>query len=99
MHIIIYTKTINSPKEGMIMNTINDIIHQKISFHLGELGISQYELAMRCGIPNSTIKSIMQKKTKGISLKTIILLSDGLGMHPSEFISGEEFLAENLNLD
>ena len=46
-----------------------------------------------------TIKSIMQRRTKDISLKTIIMLSDGLKIKPSDFIDSPSFLAENLKLD
>ena len=40
----------------------------------------------------------MQRKTKGISLKTIILLPSALGITPSEFINDDAFLACNLDL-
>ena len=65
----------------------------------GEKDLTQYKLAIVSGIPFATIKSIMQKRTKGITLKTIILLSNGLGISPSEFINDKSFFAENLDLD
>ena len=41
----------------------------------------------------------MQRRTNGISLKTIILLADGLGISPAEFIDDESFLAKNLDFE
>ena len=41
----------------------------------------------------------MQKRTKGIDLKTIILLAHGFKIKPSEFIDDDGFLAENLDLE
>ncbi|MBQ2701631.1 MAG: helix-turn-helix transcriptional regulator, partial [Clostridia bacterium] len=61
--------------------------------------LTQYKLAQLSGVPFPTIKSIMQRRTKGISLKTIIMLSNGLGISPSEFINDSSFLADNLILD
>ncbi len=60
--------------------------------------MTQYKLAQASGIPFATIKSIMQRRTKGISLKTVILLANGLGVTPSEFMDDQAFYAENLDL-
>ncbi|MBQ8522719.1 MAG: helix-turn-helix transcriptional regulator [Clostridia bacterium] len=81
------------------MKTLNDVVVEKLCYYLGKEGWTQYKLASECGIPFSTIKSIMQKRTKGIELKTIILLAHGLKIKPSEFIDDDKFLAENLDLD
>ena len=61
--------------------------------------MTQYKLAQISGVPFATIKSIMQRRTKGISLKTVILLANGLNITPSEFIDDQSFLAKNLDLD
>ena len=81
------------------MKTINDVVVERLNKYMGERNLTQYRLAMLSGLPLATVKSIMQKRTKGIQLKTIIMLSSGLGIHPSEFILGNEFIAENLDLD
>jgi hypothetical protein len=41
----------------------------------------------------------MQKRTKGISLKTVILLARGLGVSPAEFLNDELFESEDLDLE
>ena len=58
---------------------------------MNEQNLTQYELAQRSGVPFSTIKSIMQRRTKNISLKTIIMLSKGLGMLTKDFLDDIKF--------
>lgn len=81
------------------MKTINDVVVERLCKFMGEQNLTQYKLAQLSGIPFPTIKSIMQQRTKGISLKTIIMLSYGLGVTPSEFLNDTSFFAENLDLD
>lgn len=81
------------------MKGLNDVVVERLCKYMGEQDITQYRLAQLSGVPFPTIKSIMQRRTKGISLKTIILLAHGLGITPAEFIEDEAFWAENLNLD
>ena len=68
------------------LKTLNDVVVERLLKYMDEKGISQYKLAQLSGVPFPTLKSIMQRRTKGISLKTIILLANGLGITPSEFI-------------
>jgi len=81
------------------MKTLNTVVVEKLSELMEAQGLTQYRLAQLSGVPFPTLKSIMQKRTKGIELKTIILLSEGLGITASEFISGESFLYKNLDLE
>lgn len=81
------------------MKSINDVVVERLYKFMGERNLTQYKLAQLSGIPFPTIKSIMQRRTKGITLKTIIMLADGLNITPSEFIDDPAFLAENLKLE
>ena len=81
------------------MKTINEVVVERICKYLGEKNLTQYRLAQLSGIPFPTLKSIMQRRTKGITLKTIIMLSDGLQITPSQFLDNSDFSANNLNLD
>lgn len=81
------------------MKTLNEVVVEKLLFYMDELNISQYKLAQLSTIPFPTIKSIMQRRTKGITLKTIILLAHGLGVSLNEFLSDEAFSLENLILE
>ena len=79
--------------------TITEIIVSRINKFLGAKSITQYELAEKSGVPYSTIKSIMQRKTNNIGLKTIIKLSKGFEITPSEFIDDKNFLSDKLDLE
>ena len=81
------------------MKTLNEVVCERLCKYLGEMNITQYRLSQLSGVPFPTIKSIMQRRTKGITLKTIIMLANGLGISPSEFINDKMFLAENLDLE
>lgn len=81
------------------MKTINDVIVERICKFLGEQNLTQYKLAQLSGVPFPTIKCIMQKRTKGISLKTVIMIAKGFGMPVSEFLDDEMFSADYLGLE
>ena len=81
------------------MKKLNEVVVERLCKYLGEMNITQYRLSQLSGVPFPTIKSIMQHKTKGITLKTIIMLANGFGITPSEFINDKMFLADNLDLE
>ena len=80
------------------MKNLIDVVVDRLLKYMSEKNLTKYKLAQLSTVPFSTIKNIMQKKTKGIELKTIILLANGLGMTPSEFINDVSFSADNLDL-
>ncbi len=77
---------------------IIDAMVERLNKYLGELNMTQYKLAMLSGVPYSTIKHIMQKRTKSVDLRTIIMLAYGLGITPAEFLDDPCFLYENLDI-
>ncbi len=81
------------------MKTLNDVIVERLCKFMGEKNLTQYKLAQLSGVPFPTIKSIMQRRTKGITLKTIILLASGLEISLHEFLDENSFSIENLDLD
>lgn len=81
------------------MKSIGDAVIDRLCKYMNEQNLTQYKLAQLSGVPFPTIKSIMQRRTKDISLKTIIMLADGLKISPSEFINDSSFLLENLDID
>ena len=72
------------------MNLIEIVVFRLLKY-MNEQNLTQYELAQHSGVPFSTIKSIMQRKTKNISLKTIIMLSKGLGIRTKDFLDDIKF--------
>ena len=71
--------------------TLTKIVVSRLLIFMNEQNSTQYKLAQKIGVPFPTIKSIMQQKTKNISLRTIILLSRGLGIKASEFLDDASF--------
>ena len=78
--------------------SVSQVVIDRLCKYIGEQNLTQYELAMRSGLAHSTIKSIMQRKTKSCDLGTVILLCKGLGIHVSEFVNTDEFVADNLKI-
>lgn len=81
------------------MKKLNNVVVDRLNKYLEERNLTQYRLSELSGVPFPTIKSIMQRRTKTINLKTIILLAYGLNITPAEFINDDSFHAENLELE
>ncbi len=80
------------------MKKLNDAIVARIN-QLSGNSLTQYELSKRSGIPYPTIKSIMQKRTKGIDFRTVILLAKGFDMPLTQFLNSPLFNADTLDLE
>lgn len=81
------------------MKKLREVIVERLNKYIEINKLTQYKLSQLSGVPFSTIKSIMQRKTKDISLKTLIMLCDGLNISPSEFLNDSSFNAQNIDLD
>lgn len=81
------------------MRNISEAVTIRLKELLDERGLSVYKLERRSAVSHDTLKSIMKGKTKGVNLKTLIALSDGLGITMSEFLNSELFSYDNLNMD
>ncbi len=81
------------------MDNINDVVVNRLYHYMDEQKITQYRLSALSGIPFATIKSIMQRRTKNITRKTVIMLASGLGISVSEFLNDSSFDPSNLDLD
>ena len=73
------------------MRNISEAVTIRLKELLDERGLSVYKLERRSAVSHDTLKSIMKGKTKGVNLKTLIALSDGLGITVSEFLNSELF--------
>ena len=94
-----YTYLNKNIKGERNMKNLNDVVVERLCKYMGEQNLTQYKLAQLSGLPFPTLKSIMQRRTKGISLKTILLLSAGLGITPAEFLNDPAFSADDLDLE
>ena len=81
------------------VKTLNEAVIDRINYFLAGPIATQYTLADISGVPYPTIKSIMQRRTKGITLKTVFLLARAFGVSVSDFFGDELFSYENLHLE
>ena len=81
------------------MKTLTDVVADRILKYLGEKNMTQYRLAQKSGLPKETIKSIMRRQTKNVTLKTIMMICEGFGITLLEFLDDESFKPENLDLE
>ena len=81
------------------MRNISEAVTIRLRELVNERGLTVYKLERKSAVSHDTLKSIMKGKTKGVNLKTLIALSDGLGITVSEFLDSDLFAYENLNMD
>ena len=76
------------------MKTLNDAVVERLYKYMGEKNLTQYKLAQLSGIPFPTIKSIMQRRTNGISC-----LRTDWGFLPPNLSMTNRFLRKILTLN
>lgn len=81
------------------MKTLNEKVIDRLNYYFGVSHYSQYKLAEESGVPYPTIKSIMQGRTKGITLKTVVMLARRFNVSVSEFLSDDFFSYGELDLE
>ena len=101
---IIYKKDINikskkslKKDKGRDFMTIAQAVAQRIIELCDNQGITINALAIRCGITQSTLGSIMNGKSKNPRLETIRKICAGLNISIFDFFNSSFF--ENSNLD
>ena len=78
---------------------ISKAVALRITQLLEQKHMTQYKLAQKSCLSHDTLKSIMKGKAKGVNLRTIIAIADGLDMTVVEFLNCDLFLYDNLDLD
>lgn len=71
----------------------------RVSQLLNDKNISQYALANKSGLTKQGISNIINEKYETVKFDTIIKLADGFDMDWREFVSGELFNRENLDIE
>jgi transcriptional regulator with XRE-family HTH domain len=69
----------------------------RIAELLTQQGISQYELAKRSILAETTISGIMNERWKTTTLSTIERISDGFGLSISQFLNSPLFDHDKFN--
>lgn len=79
--------------------SVNDAVAKRVVKLLKEKNMSQYRLEQRSGIQHGHMQWILSGKSKTVTLSTVLRLANGFGMTVLEFLSGDEFLYENLDVE
>ena len=79
--------------------TISEAVTQRLKQLLKEKGMTLYQLEKKTCVSHDTVKSIVKGKTKGVSLRTLVNLAEGLDMTVSEFLDSDLFDYSNLDID
>ena len=75
---------------------LNKAISLRLKEIIKELGITQYELFKRTGVPQSTISTILKGDVSTIKLSTLYDICSGLNIEIVDFFSSPLFSIENI---
>lgn len=81
------------------MSNLIEAVIGRLYKYMDERKLTLYRLSIISGVPFATVKSLFQRQTKGIELKTVLMFVQGLKVTPSEFFDDPAFSAENLLLE
>lgn len=71
--------------------SVKDAVAGRFAVLCRQRNIKYNELAVRSGVTPSTVYSMMDQRRRDVSIVTIKILCDGLGITLEEFFSGHEF--------
>ena len=75
---------------------LNEAVAYRIKELLKENGITQYQLHLKTGVPQSTLSTIMKCCYPSIKLRIIYEICDGLEISLEDFFNSEIFKRENI---
>lgn len=73
------------------MSAVKNAVADRFRNLCNQRGIATNELAVISGVTPSTVYSLLDEKRKNVSITTIKILCDGLGITLGEFFSSPEF--------
>ena len=79
----------------MIMK-LNEAIAYRIKELLKEHKITQYQLHLKTGVPQSTLSTIMKCSYPSMKLRIIYEICDGLEINLEDFFASDIFKRENI---
>lgn len=75
---------------------LNQAVSARLLQLLSQIGMTQYQLSMRTGVPKSTISNIIASIYPSMKLRILHELCQGLDVSIAEFFDSPLFLEENL---
>ena len=70
---------------------LSEAVRQRIINLSDEQNISLHRLSLNSGIPYSTLNSFLNKKSKSLTLSTLLHICEGLNIKLSEFFMDDLF--------
>ena len=78
------------------MMKLNEAVAHRIKELLKERGLTQYQLYLKTGVPQSTLSTIMKCSYPSMKLRIIYEICDGLEITLEDFFSSDVFARENI---
>lgn len=75
---------------------LNEAVAYRIKELCKEHGITQYQLYLKTGVPQSTLSTIMKCSYPSIKLRIIYEICDGLEIDLEDFFTSDVFKRENI---
>ncbi len=76
---------------------LNEAVACRIKELCNERGITQYQLFLKTGVPQSTLSTIMKCSYPSMKLRIIYEICDGLEIDLQDFFSSELFNRNNID--
>ena len=78
------------------MMKLNEAVAYRIKELCKERGLTQYQLYLKTGVPQSTLSTIMKCAYPSMKLRIIYEISDGLEIDLDEFFASNVFKRANI---
>lgn len=75
---------------------LNEAVACRIKELMQERGITQYQLYLKTGVPQSTLSTIMKCSYPSMKLRILHEICDGLEIGLKDFFDSEVFFRENI---
>ena len=79
--------------------TVNDAVATRILQLLTQKNMTQYRLEQQSGIQHGHMQGILNRKSKTVTLSTVMMIANGFGMTVLEFLDDDLFLYKNLDVE
>lgn len=78
---------------------VSQAVANRVLRLLAEKNITQYRLEKLSGIQHGSMACIMNGRTKGVMLNTVIMIARGFDMTVQEFLDDEVFKTDELEVE
>ena len=79
--------------------TVNDAVATRILQLLTQKNMTQYRLEQHSGIQHRHMQWILNRKSKTVTLSTVMMIANGFGMTVLELLDDDLFLYKNLDVE